>query len=88
MGLTPLFRKLDIRWSKADSAELFDGMRQAAGELAQAADAGSFFALDAGPLRKFITVHPLGGCPMSPARCTDTTGSTCSTAPSSPPRWA
>jgi cholesterol oxidase len=63
--LTPLFRTLDIRWSKSDSAALFDGMRQAAGELAQAAGAGSFFALDAGPLGKFITVHPLGGCPMS-----------------------
>jgi cholesterol oxidase len=65
MRLTKLFRSLDIRWSKADSAELFDGMRQAAGELAQAAEAGSFFALDAGPLGKFVTVHPLGGCPMS-----------------------
>ena len=63
--LTPLFRTLDIRWSKSDSAQLFHGMRQAAGELAQAAEAGSFFALDAGPLGKFITVHPLGGCPMS-----------------------
>jgi cholesterol oxidase len=40
-------------------------MRQAAGELAAAAGAKSFFALDAGPLGKFITVHPLGGCPMS-----------------------
>ena len=63
--LTPLFRCLDIRWSKDDSAELFGAMRQAAGELARAADASSFFALDAGPLGKFITVHPLGGCPMS-----------------------
>jgi cholesterol oxidase len=63
--LTPLFRCLDIRWSKDDSAELFGAMRQAAGQLAQAADASSFFALDAGPLGKFITVHPLGGCPMS-----------------------
>jgi cholesterol oxidase len=40
-------------------------MRQAAGELAEAAEAKSFFALDAGPLGKFITVHPLGGCPMA-----------------------
>ena len=32
---------------------------------AEAAGATSFFALDAGPLGKFITVHPLGGCPMS-----------------------
>jgi cholesterol oxidase len=65
MRLTPLFRCFDVQWSKADSAELFDSMRQAAGELAQAAEAESFFALDAGPLGKFITVHPLGGCPMS-----------------------
>jgi cholesterol oxidase len=65
MRLTPLLRCFDIRWSKADSRELFDGMRQAAGELAEAAEAKSFFALDAGPLGKFITVHPLGGCPMS-----------------------
>jgi cholesterol oxidase len=65
MRLTPLLRCFDIRWSKADSERLFDGMRQAAGELAEAAEADSFFALDAGPLGKFITVHPLGGCPMS-----------------------
>src|SRR5437763_1928714 len=68
MRLTPLFRSFDIRWSKEDSAQLFDGMRQAAGELAGAAQADSFFALDAGPLGKFITVHPLGGCPMSDDR--------------------
>ncbi len=65
MRLTPIFRCLDIRWSKEGSAKLFDAMRKAAGELAQAAGATSFFALDAGPLGKFITVHPLGGCPMS-----------------------
>ena len=65
MRLTPLFRCFDIRWSKSASAGLFDGMRQAAGDLAEAAGATSFFALDAGPLGKFITVHPLGGCPMS-----------------------
>jgi hypothetical protein len=65
MRLTPFFGCFDIRWSKQGSAKLFDGMRQAAGELAQAAGATSFFALDAGPLGKFITVHPLGGRPMS-----------------------
>jgi len=65
MRLTPLFRCFDIRWSKAASAAVFERMRAAAGELAQAAGATSFFALDAGPLGKFITVHPLGGCPMS-----------------------
>ncbi|MBV9604194.1 MAG: GMC family oxidoreductase [Solirubrobacterales bacterium] len=70
MRLTPVFRCFDIRWRKSDSAQLFSGMREVAGELARAAGAKSFFALDAGPLGKFITVHPLGGCPMSddPAR--------------------
>lgn len=65
MRLTPLFRCFDIRWNKSNSAKLFAGMREVAGELAAAADGRSFFALDAGPLSKFITVHPLGGCPMS-----------------------
>jgi cholesterol oxidase len=65
MRLTPLFRCFDIRWDKGESAGLFDSMREVAGELAEAAEAKSFFALDAGPLSKFITVHPLGGCPMS-----------------------
>jgi cholesterol oxidase len=65
MRLTPLFHCFDIRWKKSDSAKLFADMEQVAGELARAADAKSFFALDAGPLSKFITVHPLGGCPMS-----------------------
>jgi cholesterol oxidase len=71
MRLTPLFGCFDIRWNIADSAGLFDRMGQAAAELANAAGAkSSFFALKAGPLGKFITVHPLGGCPMSddPAR--------------------
>jgi cholesterol oxidase len=65
MRLTPIFGCFDIRWSKAASADLFDRMRVMAGRLAEASGATSFFALDAGPLGKFITVHPLGGCPMS-----------------------
>lgn len=65
MRLTPLFHRFDIRWRKAGSARLFADMERVAGELAGAAQAKSFFALDAGPLSKFITVHPLGGCPMS-----------------------
>jgi cholesterol oxidase len=60
-----LFRCFDIHWRKAGSAKLFANMERVAGELAQAAEGNSFFALDAGPLSKFITVHPLGGCPMS-----------------------
>ncbi len=65
MRLTPLFRCFDVRWKKSDSAKLFADMERVAGKLAEAAEAKSFFALDAGPLSKFITVHPLGGCPMS-----------------------
>jgi cholesterol oxidase len=77
MRLTPLFGRFDIRWRKAGSARLFADMERVAGELAAAAQAKSFFALDAGPLSKFITVHPLGGCPMSDdpaAGVTDDTG--------------
>ena len=65
MRLTPLFGAFDIRWNQADSAGLFGEMERTAGELARAAGGKSFFALNAGPLGKFITVHPLGGCPMS-----------------------
>lgn len=70
MRLTPLFRCFDIGWNTDDSAGLFARMRQTAGELATAAGAQSFFPLGSGPLGTFITVHPLGGCPMSddPAR--------------------
>ncbi|HEX4673307.1 MAG TPA: GMC family oxidoreductase, partial [Solirubrobacteraceae bacterium] len=65
MRLTPLFHRLDIRWSKAGSAQLFDDLKRTATELAQAADATPFYALDGGPLSTFATVHPLGGCPMA-----------------------
>ena len=44
---------------------LFAGMGEIAGELADGGQATSFYALDGGPLGKFITVHPLGGCPMA-----------------------
>lgn len=65
MQLTPLFRQLDIRWSKAGSKRLFEDLARSASELAEAAQATPFYALDAGPLSTFATVHPLGGCPMS-----------------------
>jgi cholesterol oxidase len=65
MRLTPLFRTFDIRWKKSDSVKLFADMGNVAAELARAAGATPFYAPDAGPLSKFITVHPLGGCPMS-----------------------
>jgi cholesterol oxidase len=59
------FGRFDIRWDMARSKPLFDAMRETVRELATAAGATAFFALDAGPLGKYVTVHPLGGCPMS-----------------------
>jgi cholesterol oxidase len=64
MRLTPLFRRFDITWSKRASQSLFDAMSEAGSDLAIASHGDAFFALDAGPLGKFLTVHPLGGCPM------------------------
>jgi cholesterol oxidase len=65
MRLTPLLHRLDIRWSKAGSAQLFADLERTATELARASDAEPFYALDGGPLSTFATVHPLGGCPMA-----------------------
>jgi cholesterol oxidase len=65
MRLTPLFRRFDIKWSKEGSAQLFKDLERTAGELAAAAKAEPFYALEGGPLSKFMTVHPLGGCPMA-----------------------
>jgi cholesterol oxidase len=49
----------------AASKPLFERMGQAVAKLSKAGKAMSFFALDAGPLGKYITTHPLGGCPMA-----------------------
>jgi cholesterol oxidase len=70
MRLTPILRRFDVRWSKAGSAQLFADLERTAHELASAAQATPFYALEGGPLGKFMTVHPLGGCPMAddPAR--------------------
>jgi cholesterol oxidase len=65
MRLTPLLRRLDVRWSMAGSSRLFADLRRTAHELAAAVSGEPFFALDAGPLGKFATVHPLGGAPMA-----------------------
>jgi cholesterol oxidase len=67
MRLTPLFRRFDIRWSPAASARLFEDLGRTATELGTAAGATPFYALEGGPLSKFTTVHPLGGCPMADA---------------------
>jgi cholesterol oxidase len=65
MRLTPLFKRFDIRWDKAGSAQVFADLERTAHELAAAADATPFYALEGGPLSAFTTVHPLGGCPMA-----------------------
>jgi cholesterol oxidase len=65
MRLTPLLKRFDIRWSKEGSAQLFEDLAATARELAEGSDATPFYALDGGPLSKFTTVHPLGGCPMA-----------------------
>jgi cholesterol oxidase len=65
MRLSPLFKRFDIRWRKDGSAALFAQLERTADELAGAAQAKPFYALEAGPLSKFATVHPLGGCPMA-----------------------
>jgi cholesterol oxidase len=68
--VTPLLRRFDIRWSKDASAQLFADLERTAKEIAEASGATPFYALEGGPLSKFTTVHPLGGCPMAddPAR--------------------
>lgn len=65
MRLTPILRRFDIEWSPDRSAALFAAMDRTTQELGAAAGAEPFFAFDAGPLSKDITVHPLGGCPMA-----------------------
>ena len=65
MRLTRLFKRFDIRWSKDASAQLFAELDRTANEIAEASGATPFYALEAGPLSKFATSHPLGGCPMA-----------------------
>jgi cholesterol oxidase len=65
MRLTPIFKRFDIRWDRADSAKLFDDLGTTARELADAAEATPFYALEGGPFDTYATVHPLGGCPMA-----------------------
>jgi cholesterol oxidase len=65
MRLTPLFKSFDIRWSRKGSDALFAAMESVTNELARGVGAKPFFALDTWPLSGYITVHPLGGCPMA-----------------------
>ncbi len=68
MRLTPLFKCFDIRWSRKPSEGLFSAMREVTEEIARRVEAEPFFALDTWPLSGYITVHPLGGCPMADDR--------------------
>jgi cholesterol oxidase len=65
MRLTPLLKCFDIRWSRQGSDALFAAMEKVTDELARGVGAKPFFALDTWPLSGYITVHPLGGCPMA-----------------------
>ena len=66
MRLTPLFKRLDIRFDRdGKSKPVFDQLAKTAKELAKAADAELHYGLDGGPFSTFATSHPLGGCPMA-----------------------
>jgi cholesterol oxidase len=65
MRLTPLLKCFDIRWRRQSSEGLFTAMHEVAEKLARGIGAEPFFALDTWPLSGYITVHPLGGCPMA-----------------------
>jgi cholesterol oxidase len=65
MRLTPLLKRFDIRWSRRGSEALFTAMKQVSDDLARGVGGEPFFALDTWPLSSYITVHPLGGCPMA-----------------------
>ena len=65
MRLTRFFKRFDIRWRESGSKQLFADLKKTAHELAKESEGKQFYALEGGPLSKFTTVHPLGGCPMA-----------------------
>ena len=54
---------LDLDWTKGRSREFFKGLRRTAKRLAEVTDA-TFVDNPIWYIRRFVTVHPLGGCPM------------------------
>jgi cholesterol oxidase len=62
MGLRD--RYLDVRWTMQTSEAYFSRVRDAMRDLAEALDA-DFSRNPIGLLRRVVTVHPLGGCPMA-----------------------
>jgi cholesterol oxidase len=63
-------RYLEVEWKK--SGPFFDQVRRATSRLATAMGAADYKVNISWVLRRFLTVHPVGGCPMadadSPAR--------------------
>jgi cholesterol oxidase len=62
-------RKLDVDWKK--SGPFFDQVRRATGRLATAMGAADYKVNISWILRRFLTVHPVGGCPMADAATPD-----------------
>jgi cholesterol oxidase len=55
--------KLDLDWTKKLSSAFFKGMRRTGKQIAKAADA-TYSDNPILYIKRFVTVHPLGGCPM------------------------
>jgi cholesterol oxidase len=56
-------RMLDLDWTKGASSDFFKGVRRTAKKIAGAMEA-TFADNPTWYLKRFVTVHPLGGCPM------------------------
>ena len=56
-------RMLDLDWTKGGSSDFFKGVRRTAKQIAGAMEA-TFADNPTWYLKRFVTVHPLGGCPM------------------------
>jgi cholesterol oxidase len=54
---------LDLDWTKGRSKEFFKGVRRTAKRIAEVTDA-TFVDNPIWYIKRFVTVHPLGGCPM------------------------
>jgi cholesterol oxidase len=55
--------RLDLDWAKGRSSDFFEGVRRTAKQIARVTEA-TFLDNPLWYLRRFITVHPIGGCPM------------------------
>ena len=55
--------KLDLDWTKKRSSAFFEGVRRTAKQIAHVSEA-TFLDDPLWFIDRFVTVHPLGGCPM------------------------